>query len=72
MKFTIDRFEGEFAILEDENRNIENILRSFLPIDAKEGDILIKQDNGNFIIDHIATKLRKEKMKKLLDGLMDN
>jgi hypothetical protein len=71
MRFTIDRFEGDFAVLEDENCKMNNILKSVLPTDAKEGDILIEKKDGSFIIDHLATKQRKEHINKLLDGLIE-
>ena len=31
MEFVIDRFEGEFAVLEDENGSFQNIKKSLLP-----------------------------------------
>ncbi len=40
MKFTIDRFEGDFAIIELMNGTITQIPGIVLPIEAKEGDIL--------------------------------
>lgn len=68
---TIDRFEGDYAVIEiDENDNPKNItiLRNLLPAEAKEGDVMIER-GGIYEIDaDAADKKRREileKMKKL-------
>jgi hypothetical protein len=71
MKFTIDRFEGDFAVCENENLKMVNIKKDLLPIEAKEGDILIKQKDDSYIVDSIATGQRKERISKLLNGLFE-
>ena len=50
----LDRYEGDFAILET-SRGMINIPRSDLPAEAREGDIL------KLIIDTDATKARKKR-----------
>lgn len=40
MEFTIDRFEGEYAVVELNDGKITQIPRIAVPIDAKEGDII--------------------------------
>ena len=40
MKYTLDRFEETFAILEAEDRSIAKIPRQNLPENVKEGSIL--------------------------------
>ncbi len=69
MRYVIDRFEGNYAILECESGKDLVILKSKLPSLAKEGDVLICC-NGIYTIDVNATnELKKrlnEKMKKLL------
>jgi len=40
MRFTIDRFEGEFALVELSDGSIVQIPKSILPIQVKEGDIV--------------------------------
>ena len=68
MKYVLDRFEGEYAILEQEGDKDLVLLRNKLPSGAKEGDI-IALINNSYIIDVEATKEAKnrisEKMKKL-------
>ena len=44
MKYIIDRFEEDLAVLEGENKEMLNVPRGFLPDDAKEGDCLRKKN----------------------------
>ena len=65
MKFIIDRFEGEFAVVELENREMINLPICIIPQGTKEGDIL------KIIIDQEETTSRKrrieEKFKRLFE-----
>lgn len=69
--YIIDRFEGEFAVCEnysmDEDSDIitENIKKELIPKDAKEGDIIVINNNNQIYIDYEQTKIRKEKMEEL-------
>lgn len=45
MKYAIDRFEGEFAILEAETEWIQ-VLKNMLPEDSAEGDLLEWTETG--------------------------
>jgi len=58
---TIDRFEGDFAVVETSNGFV-NIPRADLSANATEGDILI------ISIDKNETEARK----KRIDGMMDS
>jgi len=64
MKVVIDKFEGDFAVCEKEDRSLLNINRRNVPIDAKEGDVLDIQGE-DVKIDTIETTKRKE-MARLL------
>ncbi|SHN63964.1 DUF3006 domain-containing protein [Desulfitobacterium chlororespirans] len=64
MKGIIDRFEGEFAVVEQEDRVIINVPRHVLPREAKEGDILILS-NGEYQIDPSETAKRKKRIEEL-------
>jgi hypothetical protein len=68
---TIDRFEGEFAILEWEGRNIENIAKELLPSTAKEGDI-IEFENDGYKVNLAETMKRKKELKQLSEGLWED
>lgn len=69
MKVSIDRFEGIYAICEDEKCRLYAIEKGELPKEAKEGSIVELSDDGSIIIDKEATRLRRERMKKLQDKL---
>lgn len=67
--FSIDRFEGEFAICENkETSEIININKSLLPANCKEGDI-IKLENGVYIIDKTITNSEQEEIKNMVNNL---
>lgn len=66
-KYIIDRFEGDFAVLEKEDGGTIDVKKTFLE-GASEGDVVIFE-NGEFIIDvqetHRRRKKIEEKMRKL-------
>ncbi|MBU5255858.1 DUF3006 domain-containing protein [Tissierella praeacuta] len=63
MRFTIDRFEGELAIVELENREIIEIPKVILPMEAKEGDIII------ISVDEKETQDRKKRIQEKFESL---
>ena len=63
----IDRFEGAWAIIEMENRQMFNLPRFILPPGIKEGDAI----NIQVAIDLVATKERAEKSQDILENLFD-
>lgn len=63
LKFTIDRFEGEFAIVELESNEIVSIPRKILAKEAKEGDII------RVSIEKEETESRKIQIQKKFDNL---
>jgi hypothetical protein len=70
MRLIVDRFEGSYAVCEDEEKNMVSILKAELPDDAKEGSVLIC-DNGIIYVDNAQTAERAEKIKKLMDDLWE-
>jgi len=68
MHVIIDRFEGNFAVCEKDDRKMINIDRLRLPPEAEEGDVLVI--NGNAItIDLDETIKRKEEIADLTKNL---
>lgn len=67
MEFVIDRFEGEFAVLEDENGGFQNIKKSLLPQNAKESDCVIFKDSK-----YTISKEKTESLKQEIDELMED
>ena len=68
MKVIVDRFEGEYAVCEKEDKTMIDIERSKIPAEAKEGDALLVEDN-KIIIDEEETKKREERIKDLTKDL---
>lgn len=66
MKYIIDRFEGEYAVIELSDRKTVNIPKIILPENAFEGSII------NITVDETETLKIKEKMRSRLDGLFKN
>lgn len=67
--YTLDRFEEDFAVLEDRNsKKMLDIPISNIPFNAKEGDIL-KLSNGSYIVDHEETKIVSDRIKQKMDNL---
>lgn len=64
MKVIIDRFEGDFAVCEKEDRRMINIERAVIPSEAREGDVLIV-DGGSITIDEAETEKRKRLIEEL-------
>lgn len=69
MTMIIDRFEGEYAVLElrEETGEVlyKNLPASWLPDDAAEGDVVVKTAEG-YAIDTLETeKRRMEAAEKL-------
>ncbi len=66
----IDRFEGEYAVVETDGGMI-NIERGKLPANAAEGDV-IELRGGEYIINSEETAERREKAASRLRRLMGN
>ena len=65
MKVIIDRFEGDYAVVELKNRSMADLPQMLVPLEAKEGDTL------EIIIDQDETRRRKKRIEKLTDGLWE-
>ncbi len=65
MKVTIDRFEGETAVVEIAAGQFATLSRSLLP-QAREGDVV------NIEIDHDESSRRKRAVEELLSELFED
>ena len=68
MKVIIDRFEGNFAVCEKEDRKMIDIERNKIPSSAKEGDVL-DITNDQITIDFKETEKRKKEIEELTKDL---
>lgn len=65
----IDRFEGELAVIEVNNVTID-VPKSKLPSTAKEGDVLIIEDD-TYTIDRGETDKRRREIQDLMNKLFE-
>jgi hypothetical protein len=68
MKVTIDRFESNFAVCEKADRTMIDIPKDKIPVEAKEGDILVIEGDS-IKIDTAGTVKRKKSIDKLMNDL---
>jgi hypothetical protein len=68
MQVVIDRFEGDFAVCEKADRTMIKILRSNLPVWAKENDVLTIEGE-NIRVDSEETARRKKESEDILKDL---
>lgn len=70
-KLTIDRFEGNYAVCEKEDKSMITIPKSALPPDCKEGECLMIDKNGLYQKDKQSYEIRvkriRDKMKRLAE-----
>lgn len=62
----IDRFEGEIAVVEYEEK-FYDIPRSWLPVVAKEGDVLVV----TLVVDEEATARRRGEIEQKVEDLFE-
>ncbi len=68
-KFTVDRFEGDMAVLENRDTGeIFNVNRNDLPQEVKEGTIL-KLNNNKYEIDLEEQKIVEDRIKDKMNKL---
>ncbi|MDP4088088.1 MAG: DUF3006 domain-containing protein [Bacillota bacterium] len=64
MKVVIDRFEGEYAVCEKDDRTMVDIERNRIPSSAREGDVL-DIDRDIITVDTAETERRKKEIEEL-------
>lgn len=70
MRLVIDRFEGVYAICEDENKNMVAVIKTNLPAEAKEGSVL-KTAGKSIIVDHDEANHIRKRIKEKMDTMWD-
>lgn len=65
MKVTIDRFEGDYAVVELKSRKMVDLPKLLVPKEAVEGDIIEITVNKN------DTEKRRKKIEKLTKNLWE-
>lgn len=67
-KYIIDRFEGDKAVCEQEDKTFIDILKSLLPSGAKEGDCL-DFDGTSYALDADGNKERHARIQNKMDSV---
>jgi len=70
--YVVDHFEGEFAVLENDDGTILTVGRCLLPANAREGDVLVAASGSGinpFALDEKATEDRLAVARKLVEAL---
>lgn len=70
-KLVIDRFEGSYAICEDEAKTFSKVPKYRLPLGCKEGDILIQDNDGMYQVAKLETKGNENKIREKMNRLFD-
>ena len=70
MKGIIDRFEGDYAVVEFTGRRMVEIHKKDLPAGLKEGDA-IRGADGAYVFDEVETERIKKETKKMFDKMWE-
>ncbi len=71
MLLSLDHFNGDYAICEDNAQKLHEIHKVKLPPNAKPGDILRGSFEGKLSVDKVETESRKQKIRKLQRNLQE-
>lgn len=71
MDVIVDRFEGDYAVCEQPNREIIDIPKEKLPKGVKEGDVLTIFGD-QVTINTAERKVREERINNLMDDLWED
>jgi hypothetical protein len=70
MKGIIDRFEGDYVVVEFEGRRMVEIHKRDLPTGLKEGDV-IRSIDGTYVFDEVETERIRKETKGMFDKLWE-
>lgn len=68
MKYILDRFEGDFALIEQADKTMLQVSKKDLPAETKEGCVLKLQD-GIWTVLHAETQERATQIRSKMDKL---
>lgn len=68
MLYSVDRIEGDVAVLVDEDGNSRDVPRAALPSGIRAGDML-REQNGMFVLDADAANARRARVLQLQNSL---
>lgn len=71
-KGAIDRFEGDWAVVELENGEIVDMPMGVLPPDVEEGSIIYIDEDGRINVSLQETDEQSNRVRKLMDKLFED
>lgn len=71
MKYSLDRIEGDFAVVIDDSEKMLRIPLASVPKEAKEGSVLVRTDSG-FSVDFAETERRKKRLFEMQNSLFSD
>lgn len=69
--FSLDRKEGNVAVLYGDSGERIEVSASLLPADAKEGDLFLKDESGNFSFLAVETEKKRADVASRLESLWE-
>ena len=69
MYYSVDRIEGNTAVLEDDDGKRRSIELLLLPENTKESDVLFEDENGTFVKDDEEKDRRQKLILEMLENL---
>lgn len=70
-RFTVDRLEGDKAVLECENGDMAVFDRASLPQNIKEGDIL-RFESESCYLNAEETERRRQKIRRMMETVFES
>ncbi|MDF2909080.1 MAG: hypothetical protein K0R34_4401, partial [Herbinix sp.] len=70
-KFIIDRFEGNYAVCEMEDKSFISIPKYKLPLDCREGDCLLQDADDMYQMDIEAKTTKEKKIRDKMNRLFE-
>lgn len=67
--YIVDRIEDIFAVCEEEDGTMKNILLENIKGDIRDGVILLETCEGHFIVDEEKTRERKKEVQDFMKGM---
>ncbi len=71
MRYTIDRFEGNYAICELEDQSIVSVPKYKLPLGSKEGDCLMQDADGMFQPDREEKTVKEKRIRDKMNRIFE-
>lgn len=68
-KLIIDRFEGNYAVCELEDKSTVKVPKYKLPLECKEGECLIQDGDGMYQKDSVSTNTREKRIHDKMNRL---